>query len=277
MRLPGFADRVDMPALARRVEMETPPTPPRPAAARRLSEDDKTRFASLPDELLVVIPTRLETKDLVAFASLSTAVRALFGPALAAARRAWETRTERVRWADSEMADGVPLGVTYSNGLRTATCVGENEERVLAGLPLMPTRTARSHSWVLRIDQSFCDSAKDLCVGVADESGARAWALSAFCGSAVRWDRTEGLASGQKLMKGNLQDHSDGSTVRLTVERGRLRVQVNGAPPQEARFDLPNVVRPWARLCFRRDRVTLNGYITLNGHRAVQGVDVGMK
>ena len=54
MRLPGFADRVDMPALARRVEMETPPTPPRPAAARRLSEDDKTRFASLPDELLVV-------------------------------------------------------------------------------------------------------------------------------------------------------------------------------------------------------------------------------
>ena len=180
----------------------------------------------------------------------------------------------RVRWAD-----GVPRGVTCSNGLRTATCVGENEERVLAGLPLMPTRTARSHSWDLRIDQSFCDSAKGLCVGVADETGERAWALSAFCGSAVRWDRARGLlpTAPQKLMKGNLQDHADGSVVRVAVERGRLRVQVNGAPPQEARFDLPDVVRPWARLCFRRDRVTLNGHITLNGHRAVQGVDVGME
>lgn len=293
MKLAGFADRVDTPFLtshhssvrhaeaepstSRHAEAE-PSTPPRPAAARRLSADEKTCFSSLPDELLVVIPTRLETPDLVAFASVSTAVRALFTDALGAARRAWENRTERVRWADCEMA-----GVAFSNGLCTATRAGENEEKALAGLPLMPTRTARSHAWELRIDQSFCDSAKGLCVGVADETGERAWALSAFCGSAVRWDRARGLlpTAPQKLMKGNLQDHADGSVVRVAVERGRLRVQVNGGATKEAPFDLPDVVRPWARLCFRRDRVTLNGQITgaaavqcrALAHRAVRGME----
>ena len=85
----------------------------------------------------------------------------------------------------------------------------------------------------------------------------------------------------QKLMKGNLQDHADGSVVRVAVERGRLRVQVNGGATKEAPFDLPDVVRPWARLCFRRDRVTLNGQITgaaavqcrALAHRAVRGME----
>ena len=145
MKLAGFADRVDTPfvtshhssvrraeaapSTSRHAEAE-PSTPPRPAAARRLSADEKTCFSSLPDELLVVIPTRLETPDLVAFASVSTAVRALFTDALGAARRAWENRTERVRWADCEMA-----GVAFSNGLCTATRAGENEEKALVGLP----------------------------------------------------------------------------------------------------------------------------------------------